>query len=701
MRFCLVWTLIAMTALALPLSAAEPAAALDRLLDQENAGRTVKEAPLVNDLTYLRRLSVDLNGRIPTEAEIKEYLALPAGTRRTQWVEKLLKRDEFADRWTVFLGDMFRIRSGSEGGASFLALVHRAVDKGMPYDVLCRQLLAASGKAGVTPEVGFILGDGADPMAMAGVTAQVFLGIRIACAQCHNHPFDTWTRKQFYDLAAFYGKSRRVEHRIKDRRLGVSLTEATENVILWPPEDKAQGKPRSVVKASFPFTLEEDDGPSKHIARLKDLRARQEAEALASRKGNTVDDLLAEAEGKLDKTGKDDFDVAAEAKLAAKNLNVEKDIYKSSELRAELSKMVTDPRNRQFARNLVNRVWGELLGRGFVNPLDDFREDNPASHPKALDYLADEFVANGYDLRWLVRQVVVSKAYQRSHLPMTVDESLRRDSQSAFVAATVRRMISEAMYDSMVQAGHLFNIKHKPGENLVKIQTQVREEVMDKNTPTKLENKKPGKPVVMMAPATQGSGYDLERSIEVNFLDVLKKRGEAIDVEGMKAMSNEEIEAMQMQMEAKPGGKKVKYITRTIETTVDDNPRFTSSMRMASPAPVGHFLRVFGQTDRSTLDERRDHSPSMRQALMMLNGKLTNEAARVGSLEPMYPLLAGDKPDLTTAILLAYREILTREPTTEEMTEAKSILAGGASPLDGMADLRWALFNSHEFRFLP
>ena len=86
---------------------------------------------------------------------------------------------------------------------------------------------------------------------------------------------------------------------------------------------------------------------------------------------------------------------------------------------------------------------------------------------------------------------------------------------------------------------------------------------------------------------------------------------------------------------------------------------------------------------------------------MMLNGKLTNEAARVGSLEPMYKLLAGDKIDVSKAISLAYREILTREPTAEEMTEAKEIIKGGATPLDGMADLRWALLNSNEFRYLP
>jgi hypothetical protein len=151
MRLCLVTAVLATMAFGLPASAVEPASALDRILDQENAGRKFKEAPLVDDKTFLRRVSVDLNGRIPTESEIKEFLALPAETRRTQWVDKLLKREQFADRWTVFFGDMLRIRSGSEGGGEFLALVHRALDKGLPYDVMCRQLLAASGKAGLTP----------------------------------------------------------------------------------------------------------------------------------------------------------------------------------------------------------------------------------------------------------------------------------------------------------------------------------------------------------------------------------------------------------------------------------------------------------------------------------------------------------------------------------------------------------------------
>ncbi len=688
--------LSAVLALAGAVRAASP---LDGLLAKENVGRKVQEAPVVDDLAFMRRLSVDLNGRIPTEEEIQKFLALPDGERRQRLIDDLTQRPEFADRWTVFFSDMIRVRSNLEGGPELQALVHRAVEKNLPYDTMARQLIAARGKAGMMPEVGFILGDSADPMALASTTAQVFLGVRIGCAQCHNHPFDKWTRKQFYDMAAYFGKTRRVESRIKMRLLGVYLSEDSQT-ILWPPENKAEGKTRTAVKASFPIELDAGDGPRKHLARLTELRERQATLARNEKaKPPTVDDILGEAESKLGKGPKDPLDVETEAKIAARNLDVEKDLYKASELRQELGKLVTDPRNRFFSRNLVNRVWAELLGRGFVNPVDDFRADNAPSHKETLDYLADEFVASGYDFRALVRSVVATQAYQRAHLPVTVDAAVRQESQQAFVAATVRRMNSETLFDSIVQAGHLFEVKHRPGENKVTVRATVQEFIPEKG-PSTVPDLKPKEPVVKTVPKMLApGGYDLERGIEVDFKAILAKRGETIELETLRQMSPEEIEANQMMM--KPDGRKGKYVTRVVETVVDDNPRFISSMRMASPAPVGHFLRVFGQTDRGALDDRRDHTPSMRQALMMLNGKLTNEAARVGALEPIYPLVVGPKMDLDKAIRLAYRESLTREPDARELTEARQIVKDAATPAEGMADLRWALFNCHEFRYLP
>src|SRR5207249_5408647 len=130
---------------------------------------------------------------------------------------------------------------------------------------------------------------------------------------------------------------------------------------------------------------------------------------------DNIDDLLGEVENKL--KGKEGPEVG----LDKTKLDIEGDLYKASAARAELAKLITDPRNRFFSRNIVNRVWAELIGRGFVNPVDDFKEDNPPSHPKTLDYLADEFVASGFNFRWLVQTIVATEAYQRGHLPQSTD----------------------------------------------------------------------------------------------------------------------------------------------------------------------------------------------------------------------------------------------------------------------------------------
>jgi hypothetical protein len=206
------------------------------------------------------------------------------------------------------------------------------------------------------------------------------------------------------------------------------------------------------------------------------------------------------------------------------------------------------------------------------------------------------------------------------------------------------------------------------------------------------------------AMAARGAGYNLESGIEIDFDNILKqakeKADEAVVVEKMEVKSSEQLEAERMQME---GGdrRRFRYVYKTVERTYDDNPVFGSAFRMASPAAPQHFVRIFGQTDRTQVGVPRDHSPSMRQALMMLNGKMTHEASRVGPFEPMHKLLVGKDADLSEAVRTAYLEILTREPADEEFSLARSIVADGDTTLEGMADLRWVLLNSNEFRYLP
>lgn len=704
MRHFARWGLaLALIGFAVPVSATD----LDKIVDQENRASGVKQAatPIVGDHVFLRRVYVDLIGRIPTEAEVREFASWPEQGRREKLVDKLIADERFADRWTIFYADMLRLRSNATGGPALIAYVHNAVKTGMPYDEMCRRLIYTNGKANKVPEAGFILGDDADPLAMASITSQVFMGVRIGCAQCHDHPFDVWKRRDFYDMAAYFGKTRRYESQLT--RV-VYATEGEQNTILWPPEGAAPDADRKPIPAKFPFGLTAFEKKPDYLARLENVRkAKEDAKAKPLAKGPSVDDLLSDTAEKVAKTASGklpEAGVTAEAKADIRKIDPSAGGYRSSELREQLAKQVTDPRNRYFSRALVNRVWKTLVGRGFVEPVDDFRADNPPAHPKALDYLADELVASDYDLRTLVKLVVTSDAYQRDHAPEATDEPTRQEMEVALLATPMRRMIAESMYDSVVTAGHLFEPKHSPGKNTKVLTEIVRVPKDSTGKPAELI-KIAGKPAMKGMEgkekmAAGGGSYALEEAIELDFTALLKASDDEPEVDEMKVMSKEELEAQRM-MQEKMMRTKTEYIEKTVTRTIDDNPVFNTSLRMQSPAPEGHFLRVFGQPNRTDLGDLRDDSASMRQALMMLNGRVTHEAARVGDLEPIAKFVIGKDANPDEAVKFAYLEILTRKPSADEIKEGKDIIASAATAADGVADLRWILLNCNEFRFLP
>jgi len=691
---------------------AEPTAKdLNRALTAENAklGIDVKPRELVGDLGYLRRVSVDLIGRIPTREEIDQYLATPAATRREKAVDKLMADPRFVDRWTTFYADLLRLRYNSPGGQAALAFVHQAVADEMPYDEMARRFISANGKAGAVPEVAYVLGDNADPMALAGVTSQVFMGVRISCAQCHNHPFDKWTREDFYGFAAYFGKTRRYEN---DFTNTVYTQEVSQSIVLWPPAGEGEDSERKPMNPKFLIGLSNASVTPDYIARLEQLRkpkpvAPKDPLAVAAA---SVDDLLSGADERVKKTAKgkvkDEFDVAGEVKAERESIDLQAEFYNSSELRSELARLIANPRNRYFSRSFVNRVWKDLIGRGIVEPIDDFSDTNPPSHPQLLDFLADEFVAGGFQLKPFVRMLVLSEPYQRSQA-LGVDSLKREELESAFLAVPARRVLSEVLYDSIVVAGHLFEYKHPQGANTKTVSERIRIAIPREGEAVSPQALAAGGTQMKAQMGTQiasTAGYSLEKGIELDFGAVLKsakeKAEEAVVVEKMAVKSAEELEAERMQMQA-GAGRRMRYIYKTVERTFDDNPIFGSSFRMASPSAPEHFIRVFGQTDRTEVGTPRDHAPSMRQALMMLNGGMTHEASRVGPFEPMHKLLVGEKSNLNEAIALAYLEILTRKPDAEELELATSIVKDGDTLLDGMADLRWVLLNSNEFRYLP
>jgi len=668
-----------------PDSVHEAAEMLDDLMKRENANSDVITTETINDAAFLRRATVDLVGRIPTMKEVREYEKW--GTdRRAKLVDKLSNHPRFADRWTIFMSDMLRIRSNVTGGNQLLAYIHGSIEQEKPYDEVVRELISASGRANSNPAVGYILGDDAAPMELAAATSQIFMGVRIGCAQCHDHPFDDWAQEDFYDLAAFFGKTKQVRSRRQNG--SVYTTEGDEMTVLWPPEDKADAEDRKPVKPKFPFQVNHFDKKPEYIKRY-------EATKLVRKKKSAKDNGSADLDALLDavepNVGRPSDPVLKEAKEESRKLDVHGELYRASELRKQLADLITDPRNDYFARAFVNRVWAELIGRGFVEPLDNFSDYNGMHHPSTLDFLAREFIASGYNFRTLVRIITLSDVYRRSTLSADTSLALREKSEKNFAAAPMRRMLGEVLYDSVVIAGHLENYKWPKGANNKEVTREIRvatgEYTMMKNdAPAMMEEKKM---------AMRDDGYDLESSLKIDFNSILSSK-EQTELISMRKESDEKIKAAEMAaMQMEQNRRVMKYKTETITETVDDNPRFDSAMRMATPAPPAHFLRVFGQPSRVGLGEFRDDASSLRQQLMMLNGRITHEASRVGPMEPISKIL---KKDQDLAIDWAYQEILTRLPSAEEKADARVIVNNTA---EGMADLRWALLNSNEFRFIP
>ena len=672
-----------------PTSPTAAAAMLDDLLRRENADSPIITTGLINDAAFLRRVTIDLIGRIPTMAEIREFERAGNG-RRTRTVEKLIAQARFNDRWTVFMSDMLRIRSDIAGGNQLLAYIHGSIEQKKPYDVLVRELISASGRANSNPAVGYLLGDDAKPMELAAATAQIFLGVRIGCAMCHDHPFDDWKQKDFYHFAAYFGKTKKVQGR-QDKM--VYTTEGNEMMVLWPPEDKAGAKPRTAVVPSFPFHRAKFEKTPDYLDRFQKIRNGEQQAASSGKANAALDALLDSVEPTV---GNARNPVLEQAKKESRALDVHADIYRTSELRTQLAQLITDPHNDYFARAFVNRVWAELIGHGFVEPLDNFSDYNAPHNASTLDFLAREFIAGGYDIRSLIRIITLTDAYRRAPLSTEVSLVQREASEKSFSAAPTRRMLGEVLFDSVVLAGHLADFKWPQGANEKQVSREIRVptgESTKSNPPTASDATMKGETV---SPSRRSDGYDLESTIKLDFNEILTKK-ERSELDSMRTMSDEQIAAEKMAaMEKDAQGSEMKFTTKTLTETVDDNPRFDSAMHMATPAPPAHFLRVFGQPDRTGLGEFRDTASSLRQQLMMLNGRMTHEASRVGPLEPLYGILEKN-PDL--AIDYAYQEILTRLPSVEEKSEARALIARDA--MEGMADLRWALLNSHEFRFLP
>jgi hypothetical protein len=331
-----------------------PGGSIDALIDARLAEAKVKSLPPTSDLEFLRRISIDATGLIPTAEEIRAYLAEPAATRRQHAIDRLLANTSWADNWVSYWQDVLAENPGIlkpdlNNTGPFRWWLHQSFTDNLPIDRIAAELIQMDGSSVQGGPAAFAQATLNDsPMAAkADIIAQAFLGQRLGCARCHDAPFHPYKQKDLFSIGAMLNG--------KPLKLPVTST-----VPLVPggrvPAVKISLKPGESIDPDWPF---------------KNL-----------------------------------IDHAESGTLPGSS---------SKPSRHVLAALVVAPENGRFAQVIVNRVWKRYMGLGLVEPADDWSQAKP-SHPELLDYLACELMTHDYDLKHIARLIFSSHAYQRKPL---------------------------------------------------------------------------------------------------------------------------------------------------------------------------------------------------------------------------------------------------------------------------------------------
>ncbi len=356
---------------------------LDRFIFAKLERLRIEPAPVCDDTTFLRRVSLDLLGVLPTAAEARRFVSSTDPKKRALLVDALLQRPEFSEFWALKWSDILRNEETTldrKGVENFAHWLRTQIANDAPWNEMAAAIVSARGSTYSHPPTNYYRAL-RDPISRAEATAQVFLGVRLQCAKCHNHPFDRWTQNDFYSWTNLFA---RVDYKYvdNDRRDNNNTHEFNGEQIVFGAGVGEVDDPRTNTPREPRFLLADKPVPPQ------------------------ADRLEA------------------------------------------LGEWIADPANPFFAKAQVNRVWFHLFGRGIVDPLDDFRESNPPSHPELLDALARDFAAQGFHLQPLLRSIINSATYQ---LACDTNATSVTDEVN-FSHALPRRLGAEQLLDAFGQS---------------------------------------------------------------------------------------------------------------------------------------------------------------------------------------------------------------------------------------------------------
>ncbi|HYF35188.1 MAG TPA: DUF1549 domain-containing protein [Prosthecobacter sp.] len=733
------WLWLASLFLTASLSAAAPsdpraaAAEIDALLAQDWEKHKVTPNPPASDHTLVRRLYLDLIGRIPTLQETQAFVTSTDANKRAALIDRLLATEAHAQHMFNYWADVLRVQSNANGGQGqmtskpYVEHVKRRIRENQPYDAFVRELLTAEGKVWDNAAIGYYMRDLGMPLDNLSNTTRIFLGTRIECAQCHNHPFDKWTQMQFYQLAAF-------TYPVETNFTGIDSQKETMAL-----RRAAEKDPKTAPKARYLGMIFEN---------LGDFIRYSKVQALPTR-------LLKLPHDYQYKDAKP-HDVIAPATMLGQKVTCEP----TGKTTHAFADWLTSPSNPRFTTVIANRMWKRAFGLALIEPLDELMDSTVPSHPALMKHLEQLMIACRYDLKAFQRILYNTRAYQNE---VTRAEYVLGETYH-FPGPLLRRMTAEQMYDSFITLIHptpdlprRHGIDPESAERLtyrgklsdaldlltsqeivngsliaadaydanaarskvLKDQFTVAQKAKDKALMEKLNldirslnftsrqgihdnvvvpavarlyTKKTQKTPPSPPPVPKPTLEDLKKpGIKWPYIDVPGYEMDRAIPEAEKAAeaARDAIFREEAKRFAIPEANLAAYL-KARHNHAREWPR---SAHLDSPAPRGHYLREFGQSDRDMI-ENANSDASMPQALVLMNSQLFQSMMAPHTQLTLNLAAAKYPDDQFTAV---YQTLLSRPPTDREKEAWQKAQQSGLTTPE---DLIYALINTQQFIFV-
>jgi hypothetical protein len=540
------------------------AAEIDKRVGQEFIKAKVTPQPVAEDAKWLRRVYLDSIGRIPSYDEAKSFLDDTSADKRAKLVDKLLNSEGYVSHTYNWYCDILRATSklgtdGTRSGVPYLRWIRESIANNKPWDKMVYELLTTNG-GGWEPgkgAVGYFERDRGMPLDNMANTTRIFLGTHIECAQCHDHPYDKWKQKDFYEMSAFThgmvtGSSDERKKYVNEKyngKTGLDPDKSKRDVYRW------------LMDNIYDFGVTGDG------------------------KGNIV--LPMDFKGK---GGKGGDTVKAKSIYPGAHGSTNRDM---KDAREKFAEWMTEPENPRFTMIMVNRIWKRDMGIGLFEPVDKFVEtskDNPGtvvSNPAVLEYLQQVMKELNYDVKGMQKVLLNTRVYALGTNRDAVDPR----SKYAFNGRAVKRMTAEQVWDSMAtlvipdidyRKGHaLDHTAVIAGRNLGKSVYDVYKEV------------------ISLKPAEITAWVD---KMVANSSKAKSSDSAAMMDKTMVAAND--ANAAAMTDSAKWNGM---------------NAALLRASELPSPTPPQHFLRKFGQSSREVIEGGSSES-DVTQVLSLING---------------------------------------------------------------------------------